>query len=163
MIDYMQTRNATVLEARLDKDQYNDDELISIKTPLNFPYYSISSDYERAYGSLEVNGTTYEYVKRRVHQDTLELLCLPDRTKMQLQSVENEFLKLAIGGTSTQNEKKPINLKLNFPDFFQDLHSFSIAIVSTGLTNYYSSNTTFLKADYSFIDEQPPKSMRPSI
>ena len=77
MITYMQERHASVLEKKLDRQQYNDKDLITIKTALDLPYYASSTDYERAYGSVEVNGVTYEYVKRRVHRDTLELLCLP--------------------------------------------------------------------------------------
>jgi hypothetical protein len=160
MIGYMQDRHATILEARLDKEQYNDEELISIKTPLNLPYYSSSSTYERAYGSVEVNGITYEYVKRRVHLDTLELLCLPDKARTHLQSAQNDFFKLSADLTSSQQQKKGATLKVSLPDFCQDMDTFSLASISKLTTKHFSSNTAFSKADYSSKSEQPPDAMQ---
>lgn len=156
----MQDRHAVNLEARLDRDQYRDDELISIKTPLNLPYYTSSAGYERAYGSVEINGITYEYVKRRVHQDTLELLCLPDKAKMKLQSVKNELITLSVDGSSPQQQKKSLSLKIGLPDFCNEITTFSLHVLTADPTIYHSSNAAFLKADYSSKGEQPPESMR---
>jgi hypothetical protein len=156
MIDCMQDRYATILESQLDKEQYDDTELISIKTRLNLPYYTSSSEYERAYGSVEVNGVSYEYVKRRVHQDTLELLCLPNKTKMHLQSAKNEFFKMCVDGTS-QQDKKSNTVKISLPDFCQNFNSFALATIPEDLHHFFSQNTAFLKADYSSKGEQPPE------
>lgn len=157
MIDCMQNQHAAVLESKLDNQQYSDEELISIKTPLNLPYYTSSSGYERAYGSVDVNGVLYEYVKRRVNQDTLELLCLPDKAKMHLQSAKNEWFKISIDGTSQQDQKSNI-VKITLPNFCQDINAFSLKAVPERLHNYFSLNTAFLKADYSSKGEQPPES-----
>lgn len=156
MIDCMQDRYATILEVQLDKAQYNDADLISIKTPLHLPYYTSSSVYERAYGSIEVNGVSYEYVKRRVHQDTLELLCLPDKTKMRLQNAKNEFFKMCVDGTSPQDKKSTI-VKITLPDFCQDVPAFALTTFPGSLHNYYSSDTAFLMAEYPSKREQPPE------
>ena len=157
VIDCMQNRQSAILESKLDKQQYNDDELISIKTPLNLPYYTSSQNYERAYGSLEVNGTVYEYVKRRVNHDTLELLCLPNKTKTNLRSVKNEFVKFSIDATSSQQQKKSNNVKINLPDFCQEIAAFACSKISKKQTKYFSFNTAFLQADYSSKGEQPPE------
>ena len=93
MIDCLQDQQDISLNSQLDADQYNDQDLISIKTSLNLPYYTNSGSYERAYGSINVNGVDYEYVKRRVYNDTLELLCLPNQAKTNLQTVKNQFFK----------------------------------------------------------------------
>ena len=77
----MQSSSDAYLEKQVDQNKYNEDELITIKTKLNLPYYISSDQYERAYGSINIDGTNYQYVKRRVHNDTLELLCLPNRQK----------------------------------------------------------------------------------
>lgn len=156
MIDCMQDRYAIVLESQLDKEQYDDAALISIKTPLHLPYYTSSSAYERAYGSVEVNGVTYEYVKRRVHQDTLELLCLPNQTKTQLQHAKNEFFKMSVDGTS-QQDKKSNTVKISLPDFCQDVPAFAFAALPGNSQTFYASNTAFLMADYSSKGEQPPE------
>ncbi len=46
-IGYLQKANETTLAVQLDMGQYNETELISIKTPLNLPYYTNSENYER--------------------------------------------------------------------------------------------------------------------
>jgi hypothetical protein len=155
MIDCMQDRYATLLESQLDKEQYNDDELISIKIRLNLPYYTSSGEYERAYGSAEANGVVYEYVKRRVHLDTLELLCLPNKTKMQLQSVKNELFKLSVDGTS--QDKKSNTVKIALPDFCQHFNPFALARFTEDLHGYTLRNTILLNTDYSSKGEQPPE------
>jgi len=157
MIDYMQGRHATFLEKKLDRQQYNDKELISIKTPLHLPYYTSSTEYERAYGSVMVNGVTYEYVKRRVHQDTLELLCLPDKGKMELQTAENDFFKMSVDGTSSQQQKKSVNIKLSLPDYCQEWNVPASVFEIQVRNKYFLSSTSFDKADYSSKDGPPPK------
>lgn len=81
------------LEARLDRDQYEDDQLISIKVPItHLAYYNNSARFERADGEIEVNGIPYRYVKRRICNDTLEMLCIPNQGEIQLrQSGKNYF------------------------------------------------------------------------
>lgn len=160
MIDYMEDRHTVVLESRLDKEQYNEDELISIKTPLSLPYYSPSPAWERAYGSVEVDGIIYEYVKRRVHQDTLELLCLPDKTKMQLQSVKHEYFRLSLDGNQTQGEKKSHAVKISLPDFFQVLDTYVLATLQTNAQQYFPSYTSFVKVEFTAKEEHPPESMQ---
>ena len=157
VIDCMQNRQSAILESKLDKQQYNDDELISIKTPLNLPYYTSSPTYERAYGSLEVNGTVYEYVKRRVNHDTLELLCLPNKAKTNFRSVKNEFVKFATDATSSQQDKKSNVFKISFPDFYQDIDVYALNEAQKTSTKYFFFNTAFLQADYSLKGEQPPE------
>jgi hypothetical protein len=157
MITYMQDRHASSLERKLDRQQYNDEDLISIKTALHLPYYTSSNGYERAYGSVEVNGVTYEYVKRRVHLDTLELLCLPNKTKMQLQTAENNFFKMSVDGNTSEQQKKTVNLKPSLPDYCQEWEVLSSRTGTLISTAYYSYNTAFIKADYSSKGEQPPE------
>ena len=160
MLQYMQGRQASLLEAQLDRQQYNESDLLSLKIPLDLPYYSSSPDFERAYGSIEVGGITYEYVKRRVHQDTLELLCLPNHGKMQLQSAEREFVKQSLDATAAQHSKKPATVKISLPDFCQALPVFCLGAPDRAPITHVLSNTPFLQADYSSIGEQPPESMR---
>lgn len=157
VIDCMQNRQSAIIESKLDKQQYSDDELISIKTPLNLPYYTSSANYERAYGSLEVNGVVYEYVKRRVNNDTLELLCLPNQSKTNLRSVKNEFVKFSVDTNSSQQEKKSNNFKISFPDFCQDVNVFAMNGPSPITAKHFYFNTAFLKIVYSSKHEQPPE------
>ena len=79
------------LELRADKNQYSDDELTEIKMPLNLPYMISSSGYERVDGQVTINGIYYNYVKRKVYNDTLYLMCLPNKDKTKFYSARNDY------------------------------------------------------------------------
>ena len=72
------------LTQQLDNNEYNDSELIEVKIALHTPYLSSWSAYERVDGEVEANGVFYSYVKRKIHNDTLYLLCLPNENKTRL-------------------------------------------------------------------------------
>ena len=119
LFSYLQNNSTAVLEKKLDKREYNDVDLISIKTPLNLPYYSSSPDYERVSGSINIDGVYYEYVQRRVYQDTLELLCLPNDAKTKLHEASNDIAKSSSDVQTTDQSKQGANiLKISFPDLF---------------------------------------------
>ncbi len=92
LFDYLihQTNEHTVQE--LDKGNYNESELMEIKVALNLPYYTSWNDYERYDGEIELNGIQYNFVKRKVLNDTLYLLCLPNHVKTELHKAKNEFV-----------------------------------------------------------------------
>lgn len=92
--DYLQHRADTQLESQLDQQQYNEASLIEIRIPLNMPYQNVSSDFERYDGDIEFNGIHYKYVKRKVANGELVLLCLPNENRMRLLNARDEFFKL---------------------------------------------------------------------
>ena len=55
------------------------------------PYITNWSNYERVDGEMEVNGIYYNYVKRKVYNDTLYLMCVPNKNKTRLSSARNEY------------------------------------------------------------------------
>ena len=157
MSSYMSGTSTAAIEQKADTAQYSDDELVSVKAKLNLPYYTSSSEFERAYGSININGKDYEYVKRRVHNDTLEVLCLPNKTKTGLKSVANDFAKAS---TDQSQEKKNSGiLKISLPDFFC-AEQTNLFVPSSLLTaTVRVTNTTFAFADYSLQQERPPKAI----
>ncbi len=94
LTDYLQHRADQRLEAKLDRHDYDEAQLIEMRVPLNMPYQVSSSDFERIDGEIEIDGVHYKYVKRKVDKGELVLLCLPNKTKMRLQSARDEFFKL---------------------------------------------------------------------
>ena len=158
MIDCMQDRQQQNFTAKLDKADYSDQELVSIKTVLNLPYYTSSSEYERAYGSINVNGVDYEYVKRRVLNDTLELLCLPNHTKTNLQAAKSDLAKFSVDGQTSQSNKKSSNiLKINFPDFSQEMNSISFAAAHASANKYFTGDFNFNPGENLSPEPEPPK------
>jgi hypothetical protein len=157
VIAYLEKNTDTVLEQKLDNREYNDHELISIKTTLNLPYYNSSADYERAFGSINIDGVVYEYVKKRVYQDTLELLCLPNSTKTKLQEAKHNLAKSAADGQASVPAKKGTpTLKISLPDYCQIFETATI--VSSGINNeFVLRNAAFIFSDYRQVPDLPPK------
>ena len=92
---YMEGRSNADLEAQLDENGYDQSELISIKLPADhLGYYINSSQFERVDGQIEIAGVQYNYVKKRLYNDSLELLCIPNHGAMQLNTARDEFFKL---------------------------------------------------------------------
>lgn len=157
MISYMSQASTAAIEQKADAAQYSDDELISVKTKLNLPYYTSTNDFERAYGSININGKDYEYVKRRVHNDSLELLCLPNKTKTGLKSIGNDFAKAS--SDQSQEKKNSSVLKISLPDFFCNEQT-NLSLASSPLTTTIPvANTAFSFADYSLQQERPPQAI----
>jgi hypothetical protein len=156
----MQDNTTSAIESQVDKEQYSDTELISIKTTLRLPYYNSSSRYERAYGSINIDGKDYEYVKRRVYNDTLELLCIPNHDKSKLQSINNDLAKSFADGQSSPDKKNNTVIKLSLPDFCQPVKSYSMSSVSSTKPRYHSLNTHILCVNFRERQERPPQSMQ---
>jgi hypothetical protein len=82
------------LVEQLDNEEYTDEQLIEMKVPLPMPYQTNWSSFERYNGEIEIGGIHYNYVKRKVWNDTLILLCIPNHGKMSLNSAKEQFFSL---------------------------------------------------------------------
>jgi hypothetical protein len=89
---YYAEQNADiVMESRLDKDQYDVNELISITVPLDNPYQLEQRNFQRIDGEINFQGKNFKYVKRKVSDGKLILLCIPDARKMVLKKGKAEY------------------------------------------------------------------------
>ena len=69
--------------------------------PLNIPYQVEGSQFERVDGEIALNGRIYKYVKRKVSEGNLILLCIPDAARMSLKKA-----KADLGGASQPSLQK---------------------------------------------------------
>ncbi len=154
---FVQKANEAQLQLQLDNDWYNDAELVSVKTPLNLPYYSNSSEYEKISGSIEIEGVEYEYVKRRVYNDSLELLCLPDKTQQKLKNAEVDFTKMTAEVPGSSNTKKNAASKIMLPEYCDVTPQYGISMSGVVTNKYYSFNTTIPVQNFSSKKDKPPE------
>ena len=106
---YWQHKAENTLVARLDRHDYNDSQLISIKVPLtSIDYYNSSTAFERVDGQIDLNGVHYNYVKRRIYNGVMELLCIPNTTATTLAKAKNEFFR-QVNDLQQQNQGKKNN------------------------------------------------------
>src|SRR5215469_7068866 len=87
---YWQERADSRLLSRLDRNEYNESQLISVKIPTSSVSYSnlnngAISGFERVDGQIDIRGVRCQYVKRRIVGDSLELLCIPNEMAVKLQ------------------------------------------------------------------------------
>lgn len=96
VIDYSQLKNNLDLEELFDRELYDESQLVEMKIAINLPYQTSRPAYERVDGEIELEGILYKYVKRKVSNDTLFLMCIPNTHKMTLETVKNDFFKRTI-------------------------------------------------------------------
>jgi len=159
----MQKTADNQLEARLDRHDYQESELLEIKVPLNIPYQSDWADFERYDGEIEVGGIHYKYVKRKVQDGQLVLKCIPNETKQQLETAKKDLFKITNDIQQDNGAKKSgsngsllVKASLGDYDNLQQLNfSAQQALLSETSYNVYQPN---LVADLLLsIPEQPPK------
>jgi len=82
------------LVAKIDRFEFNENELVTIKVPLKLPYQQNWKEFERFDGDVTVDGIHYKYVMRKVYNDSLILKCLPNETKKHLNNAERNYFQL---------------------------------------------------------------------
>jgi len=93
--EYLQQKSNENLEALFDQNLYNESELVELKIAINLPYQTSRTTFERCDGEINIDGTIYKYVKRKLSNDTLYLMCLKNNDKMNLEKAKNNIYKLA--------------------------------------------------------------------
>ena len=93
VFSYMQFKANKQLESKLDSEEYDASRLVELRIPLHMPYQSNRTDFERIDGEVELDGVHYKYVKRKVVDGYLILLCLPNEQKMRIESAKIDVVK----------------------------------------------------------------------
>ena len=161
-ISWVESREKATWVARLDKDQYNTDQLIVLKVSAEgIPYSNSSATFERADGEIEVGNIHYRYVRKRLYNDSVEFLCLPDREGSRLRSVKNDLLRLTTGvpdnhGKSNSRGKTAQAL---LKAFWQDIPSLSIGHLTASSVSGNITRDTDLCQGHTRIGKQPPRMM----
>ena len=156
----LQYRANVQLEAKLDKNDYRDDQLIEIKVPLNLPYQLNWKSFERFDGEIDIDGIHYKYVKRKVYNDSLVLLCLPNKTKHNIEKAKEDYFKIVNDIDPASSQKKSDN-NLSFKNILSEFfveQPFRLNINYECLkTTHFVSETLFLSASLQDTPERPPE------
>ncbi|MCW3090231.1 MAG: hypothetical protein JWP81_1300 [Ferruginibacter sp.] len=156
---FLENQENQKMETALDENDYSDNQLISIKQPTNLPYYQNSKTFQRIDGEIEIAGISYKYVKCRIFNDSLELLCIPNAGKMRIQAVKADFSKLASDFQQSNNKKKSEPGSKSFQKTISEYEEqqSGIAFKLKPLTlNYFIQNTLFVNTLFTKTAEQPP-------
>lgn len=159
---YLEDKANAQLEAKLDLNDYNDDQLVSLKIPVtHLSYYNSSAQFERVDGQIEVNGIQYKYVKRRFYNDSVELICIPNQTATSLRSAKDEFFKL-VNDLQHTGQSKKTGSNASSKSFSIDNYTLNESFRLNNFSSALSGHTTFdfsttIVSCYYPTAEQPPE------
>ena len=108
VFSYLEKKASIELTANIETNTFDESNLIEIKTDLNMPYLS-DKEYETAYGETVINGVHYQYVKRKIENNVMYLLCLPNEDKVALSATKKQIdLQNTLGKDSNTEQKIPL-------------------------------------------------------
>jgi len=147
--------------ARLDRSEYNDNDLIEVKVPVNLPYQTNWQEFERYDGEIQIAGVHYNYVKRKLLNDTLILMCIPNTDKMKLFNARETFFSLINDMQQNENGKhhplpvKPV--KIFMAEYVPDKNSFSLSNPLTLKISFSPVPSPSLLSIFQESPAQPPE------
>lgn len=156
----MERKADLALETKIDNSDYDETNLIEIRVPLNAPYVSgNSTEFERFDGEVELEGVHYKYVKRKIINGELILLCLPNENKTRFQNSRVDFFKLVNDLNQSQNKSKDnsSSFKSFVTEYKQENNSWTINSLPNINLKPEVANNSILAAGFNTIPEQPPK------
>ena len=156
---YLEHEAAADMEVRLDLHHYNDEELIEFRVPLNLPYQTNWKEFERFDGEVEIAGVHYKYVKRKVEDGQLVVLCIPNETKMKLQTARDEFFKLVndLSQPAKKSDKSnPGVYKSLTTEYWQTIAEWNVNDAGAVVQLHFKSPEFDLLSGILLTSEQPP-------
>lgn len=147
------------LEKALDNNEYSDADLVSIKQPTNLPYYNNSIAFQRLAGEVKIDGKLFRYVKCRIYNDSLELLCIPNKSRMSIEKSKDEFAKLVNDSQQGNSKKKSgpeHKQQKSFSPEFVEMAMQTAGNFQAESCKFYFSSTTSLSELALPAAERPP-------
>jgi hypothetical protein len=157
---YLEHNSDISLEKKIDNSEYNEDDLIELRVPLNAPYLSSNpTAFERFDGEVELHGKHYKYVKRKIENDQLVLLCLPDENKNRIQNSREDFFKLVndLNHSSQHKTKNTASLKSFTTEYKKESNAWEIAAIAVVQPKTGFADDLSVAEGFYAIPEQPPQ------
>ncbi len=153
---YMENKAQLQLSQQLDKQQYDEAGLFEIKVPIHLPYLTDNKNFERCYGSVEINGEHYNYVKRKICNDTLIVLCISNQEQNRLSKAADEYSKLAnevpAGKTNTNTLLKSLVVEFDEQNLFYHFSIPSVDLKQNIIDSEKAAQSSFVTSPW-----QPPE------
>jgi hypothetical protein len=154
------------MEAKLDQNIFDEQQLIELRIPITLPYHTETKEFERYNGQIELNGIHYQYVKRKIENGELVLLCIPNQEKQQLANARDQFFKLVNDidqspntnqGSKKSEKGENFSFKKLLSEYQQENNQWNFTLVLSNSSSFQNSNTDFLTKKFTLTPEQPPE------
>jgi hypothetical protein len=138
-MSFLEEKANMQLETQLDKNDFDESQLVSVKIPARyFSGYVNTKDFERADGQVDIKGIIYNYVRVRVYNDSLEMLCIPNHAAMNLSSAKDNFFKLVNDLQHKGNRKSNTNFYKNISTDYFTVNQFTV------FNNYFFTTSNWM-------------------
>lgn len=123
------------------------------------PYTNDKSEFERCDGTVKINGVFYNYVKRKLANDTLILQCIANTEKSKLSDAREAYAKTAGDAqTSSSHQQAMISLLKLFFFEYNNKTGYDLSACVPGLSQSYATeNDHALCSFYIASTEKPPE------
>lgn len=101
----MQYKNDITMTERLDHEQYEESQTITIKIPIAVPYMTDNEEFVRVDGKFEHRGEFYRLVKQKYSKDTLTVICVKDHEDKRIQEALTGYVKTFTDKSSDQQSQ----------------------------------------------------------
>ncbi|MFT4154376.1 hypothetical protein [Parafilimonas sp.] len=159
VLNYFEQKADKSLVQKLDNNQYSESELITLKIPLNMPYACDRSGFKRCDGTIKINGVFYNYVNRKLANDTLILQCIANHEKNKLHKVNNEYAKYAGDAQPSSSSDKVMNslLKLFFSEYnYKAGYDLSLSFFKAPCI-YMAADNNIICPSFIMLPSKPPE------
>ncbi len=155
---YLQQRSSEQTLQHIERGAYSDDELVLVKVPVLLPYSANWKDYERYDGEIEWGGVHYNYVKRKITDDTLYVLCLPDKKRTELNEARIAYARQVNDLPSSSDKSGDNSAKKMFfeKECVRKDNLFSLERLAMPDEPHYSIFSSALTQGYTDCIIQPP-------
>ncbi|GAO45271.1 hypothetical protein [Flavihumibacter petaseus] len=121
--NYVESSTSQRLNTQLDEDIYNESELITIKIPVQgLPYYTNSPVFDRVKGSITIGGLNYQYVEKRIYNDSVEMRCIPNAQATHISNARDAFFQMVadLQQTNSSGKHAPVKPTISLKTFLPD-------------------------------------------
>ncbi len=144
--------------SRLEAEQYDQKESLTIKIPLALPYSLNEGVYENINGNFEQDGKFYKGIKQKLERDTLFILCIEDSEKAHLANTLADYQRVSSDLPSQSKQGQQLLSKvLNEYESFRQIE----IIHYTGWEEIipYSHSSLQLISSVRSVQYLPPKTL----
>ena len=148
------------MQVNLDQKKYNEADLVSFKLPLNQPYIINTDGYESLEGNMDYNGVNYQFIKKRIINDTLEIVCIPNMTRTQIDNNNEDFAKQLSDIVNASTSKKSGGsqpFKFFISDFTTENHFDLYSFVARATLKHDIKHVKYSSFDFLQSIAQPPE------
>lgn len=150
------------LEARLDLNDYNESDLVEMRVSLNLPYQNEQTGFERVNGEIEINGEHYTYVKRRIENGQLVVMCIPNQGKTKIENSRDNYFKLINDlqqkGDAKKTEKSSSTaFKALFSEYNAETNNWSFVSPVQPAMKAGNTDCSLIASIFYLIPGEPPE------